>query len=90
MANQTTGVEVNLKAKGLAKLRAECLRSAWVWGLGPGEAEWYLTGVLLHDGGKVPVKSASDEEFEAGIRAEREAARKAAAEIPTGQESPTG
>jgi hypothetical protein len=55
-------------------------RSGWdpdvVWGLGPGEAEWYLTGVLLHDGVKVPVKSASDEEFEAGIRAEREAARK--------------
>lgn len=58
------------------------LRTKWspgiVWGLGPGEAEWYLTGVLLHDGVDVPIKSGSDEEFEEGIRREREA--KAAAE----------
>lgn len=53
-------------------------RSGWepdtVWALGPGEAEWYLTGVLIHDGVKVPVKTPSDEEFEEGIRREREAA----------------
>ena len=53
-------------------------RTKWdpgvVWGLGPGEAEWYLTGVLLHSGVDVPLKTPSDEEFEEGLRREREEA----------------
>lgn len=56
-------------------------RAKWdpdvVWALGPGEAEWYLTGVLLHEGVNVPIKSASDEEFEEGLRREREAKKQA-------------
>lgn len=61
-----------------------------MWGLGSNEAEWYLTGVLLHDGVKAPIKPASDEELEEGIRAEREAARKAKAEIETGRDQSGG
>ena len=69
-------------------------RAKWspevVWGLGPGEAEWYLTGVMLHDGVDVPIKTASDEEFEEGMRRERAAKEMTPAEGCDGDEDVPG
>ncbi len=37
---------------------------ATVWGLPPGEAEWYLAGIYLHRGVDIGLKSRSDEGME--------------------------
>jgi len=42
-----------------------------VWNLGPGEAEWYMTGVYRLRGVDMKVKSEQDEEFEEGMAADR-------------------
>lgn len=55
-----------------------------VWALSPGQAEWYLTGIFLHRGVDMKLKSEHDEEFEEGLRKEREAAKS-----PTSQTGPT-
>ena len=39
-----------------------------VWALSPGQAEWYLSGIFLHRGVDMKLKSSHDEEFEAGLR----------------------
>jgi hypothetical protein len=50
-----------------------------VWSLCPGAAEWYLTGIFIHRGVDMKIKTSHDEEFEEGLRLERrEAARKKA------------
>ena len=41
---------------------------ATVWGLPPGEAEWYLAGVFLHRGVDVGIKNPRDESMEAMLR----------------------
>jgi len=46
-----------------------------VWALSPGQAEWYLTGIFMHRGVDMRLKTAHDEEFEEGIRRERVAAQ---------------
>jgi hypothetical protein len=43
-----------------------------VWSLSPGQAEWYLTGIFMHRGVDMRVKSSHDEEFEEELRKERE------------------
>jgi len=45
-----------------------------VWSLPPGAAEWYLTGIFMHRGVDMKVKTTHDEEFEAGLMAEKAAA----------------
>lgn len=45
-----------------------------VWGLSPGQAEWYLTGIFMHRGVDMRIKTGHDEEFEEGLRKEREEA----------------
>jgi hypothetical protein len=47
-----------------------------VWGLSPGEAEWYLAGVFMHRGVDVGLKTGADEDMEEFLRA-REAAKAA-------------
>ena len=42
-----------------------------VWALSPGQAEWYLTGIFIHRGVDMKMKSTHDEEFEEGMRRER-------------------
>jgi hypothetical protein len=44
------------------------------WALTPGEAEWVLTGVGLHRGLEIKVKTPSDEAFEEELRKEKEEA----------------
>lgn len=44
-----------------------------IWGLSPGAAEWYLAGIFTHRGADMKIKSEHDEEFEEGMRREREA-----------------
>jgi hypothetical protein len=39
-----------------------------VWGLSPGEAEWYLAGVFMHRGVDVKLKTAADEDMEEFLR----------------------
>jgi hypothetical protein len=52
-----------------------------VWAICPGAAEWYLTGIFMHRGVDMRIKTSHDEEFEEGLRREREEkARKEAAE----------
>jgi hypothetical protein len=41
---------------------------ATVWGLPPGEAEWYLAGVYLHRGVDIGLKSRADESMEESLR----------------------
>jgi len=43
-----------------------------VWSLPPGAAEWYLVGIFRHRGVDTGLKTEQDEEFEAGMRRERE------------------
>lgn len=50
-----------------------------VWGLSPGEAEWYLAGVFLHRGVDVGLKTAADEAMEEFLRSR---SKKAAAGFP--------
>lgn len=45
-----------------------------VWSLPPGAAEWYLAGIYTHRGADMRVKTEHDEEFEEGLRREREKA----------------
>lgn len=47
-----------------------------IWALSPGAAEWYLTGIFIHRGVDMKLKTAHDEEFEEGLRREREAAER--------------
>ena len=54
---------------GLLALVTGVVRSTYwdpdtVWGLSPGEAEWYLAGVLTHKGVDVGLKSEADEAME--------------------------
>lgn len=64
--------------------------SSWppetIWACSPGAAEWYLAGIFTHRGVDMRLKSSHDEEFEAGMRAEREAqlAAKMAAKTAAG------
>lgn len=44
-----------------------------LWALTPGAAEWYLAGIYTHRGVDMRLKTEHDEEFEEGIRREREA-----------------
>ena len=53
-----------------------------VWGLSPGEAEWYLAGVFMHRGAELPIKTEHDEEYEEGLREERAKSAGETAEVP--------
>lgn len=43
-----------------------------IWACTPGAAEWYLAGIFTHRGVDMRLKTEHDEEFEAGMRRERE------------------
>lgn len=47
-----------------------------LWSLSPGAAEWYLIGLFRHRGVDTGLKTEQDEEFEEGMRREREEKRK--------------
>ena len=47
-----------------------------VWSLCPGAAEWYLTGIFIHRGVDMKIKTSHDDEFEEGLRREREEAER--------------
>ena len=66
---------------GLLGLVTALIRgSGWppdtVWSLSPGQAEWYLTGIFMHRGVDMRLKTSHDEEFEEGLRKEREESAK--------------
>ena len=48
-----------------------------IWALSPGAAEWYLVGIFQHRGVDMRLKTEHDEEFEEGLRREREEKRRA-------------
>ena len=62
-----------------------------VWGLSPGEAEWYLAGVFMHRGVDVGIKTAEDEDLEEFLlarKAKEEAEEKAGSgdeEVPSAE-----
>lgn len=45
-----------------------------VWALNPGAAEWYLVGIFAHRGVDMRLKTEHDEEFEEGMRLEKQKA----------------
>jgi hypothetical protein len=62
---------------GLLGLITAVIRgSGWppetVWALSPGAAEWYLTGIFMHRGVDMHLKTEHDEEFEEAMRKEKE------------------
>lgn len=61
----------------LGLITALARASGWepevLWSLTPGAAEWYLMGIYTHRGVDMRLKTEHDEEFEEGIRREREA-----------------
>lgn len=76
----TAGGKVYESFPGILSLVTALIRgSGWepetVWKLSPGEAEWYLTGIFMHRGLDMRVKTEHDEEFEEGLRREAEAKR---------------
>jgi len=75
----TTDGKVYESFPGILSLVTALIRgSGWepdtVWRLSPGEAEWYLSGIFLHRGVDMRIKTEHDEEFEEGML--REAERK--------------
>lgn len=73
-------IEEAEKVPGVLSLVTGLMRGAGmgleVWGLSPGEGEWYLAGVFMHRGAELPIKTPHDEEFEEGLRRERAGKKK--------------